>query len=144
MSGGLKHYGAAKLAADECLTAAARKRGSGFRALILRPGSVTDEKEVEKVALGKTRAIGTVDRRAVARVAVELLEKAKTSAWLDISEGDEECIEDAVKRVIDEGVDCIEGEDVEALMEREATIDAEIQKEIIDRRDRKSKNWKIG
>lgn len=124
VSGVRRYYGAANLAADECLTAAARKRGSGFRALVLRLGSLTDEKKEEKVALGKTRAIGTVGRTAVTRVAVELLERAKTSAWLDLLEGDE-TVEDAVKRVVDEGVDCIEGEDVEALMEREAKIDAE-------------------
>lgn len=115
----LKNYHAAKLAADECLTAAARKRAStGFRGIVLRPGTLTDEEKEGKVALGKTKAIGRVGRRDVARVTVELLENAKTGAWLDLLQGDEEEVEDAVKRVVKEGVDCIEGEDVEAIVQR--------------------------
>lgn len=109
--GALKDYHIAKLAADECLTAAARKRGSGFRAIVLRPGTLTDEKKEGKVVLGKTKAGGRVARRDVARVAVDLLENATTGAWLDLLQGDEE-VGDAVKRVVKEGVDCIEGEDV--------------------------------
>lgn len=116
----LRDYHAAKLAADECLTAAARKRGSGFRGIVLRPGSLTNDKEWGNVALGKTKARGSVNRKKVARVTMELLEKAQTGAWLDILDGDEETVEDAVKRVVKEGVDCIEGEDVEAIMQRHA------------------------
>lgn len=114
----LLDYHAAKLAADECLTAAARKRGSGFRGIVLRPGSLIDESKGGKVALGKTKALGSVSRYDVARVTLDLLENAQTGAWLDLLEGDEETVEDAVKRVVKEGVDCIEGEDVEAIMQR--------------------------
>lgn len=113
----MKDYHAAKLAADECLTAAARKRGSGFRGIVLRPGSLTDDVEEGKVALGKTKANGRVNRRDVARVTVDLLENAQTGAWLDLLQGDEE-VGDAVKRVVQEGVDCVEGEDIEAIEQR--------------------------
>ncbi|MCJ1471174.1 hypothetical protein MMC07_009822 [Pseudocyphellaria aurata] len=115
--GALKDYHAAKLAADECLTAAARKRGSGFRGIVLRPGTLTDDEKEGKVVLGKTGASGGVARRDVARVTVDLLENAKTGAWLDLLQGDEE-VGDAVTRVVKEGVDCIEGEDVEAIVQR--------------------------
>ncbi|MCJ1266024.1 hypothetical protein MMC22_005906 [Lobaria immixta] len=115
--GPLKDYHAAKLAADECLTAVARKRGSGFRGIVLRPGTLTDEEE-GKVALGKTKASGGVARRDVARVAVDLLENAETGAWLDLLQGDEQEVGEAVKRVVKESVDCIEGEDVEAIVQR--------------------------
>lgn len=70
------------------------------------------------MALGKTKASGGVGRRDVARVAADLLEKAESGAWLDLLRGDEEEVGEAVKRVVKEGVDCIEGEDVEAIVQR--------------------------
>lgn len=69
------------------------------------------------MVLGKTKAGGTVGRRDVARVTVDLLENAETGAWLDLLQGDEE-VGDAVMRVVKEGVDCIEGEDVQAIVQR--------------------------
>lgn len=115
--GALKNYHSAKLAADEALTAAAKKRGNGFRGIVLRPGTLTDEPASGKVNLGKTKARGSVAREDVARVADGLLERARGGAWLDLLEGEED-LGDAVKRVIEEGVDCVEGEDVEGILER--------------------------
>lgn len=111
---------AAKLTLDECVTAAARTRGSDFRGIVLRPGALMDG-IVGGVNLGKTEAIGRVSRESMAEVVVNLLEWAGTSAWLDLMKGDEP-VEDAVQRVDEEGVDCIEGEDVEAMMQKYVSI----------------------
>lgn len=115
--GALKNYYIAKLAADECLTAAARKRGDGFRGIVLRPGSLTDEPAGGKVSLGKTTARGSVTREDVARVMDGLLEGVTGGGWLDLLEGNEE-VGEAVRRVVHEGVDCVEGEDVEGMLKR--------------------------
>ncbi|TVY67499.1 UPF0659 protein, partial [Lachnellula suecica] len=47
-------YYKAKLAADETLTVLARERG-GFGYIVLRPGGLSDKKEMGKVQLGKTK-----------------------------------------------------------------------------------------
>ena len=109
----LPDYYKAKIEADECLTALASKRGSGFEAVILRPGSLTDDGETGKVSLGKTVARGKVARGDVAEVAVRLLD-SNYKGWVDMFEGNEE-IGEAVKRVEKEGLDCVEGEDLEAM-----------------------------
>ncbi|KAL9615200.1 MAG: hypothetical protein Q9167_000407 [Letrouitia subvulpina] len=114
-SGVLKNYYPAKLAADECLTAVASTRGDEFKAIILRPGSLTDEESVGRISLGKTKARGSISRGDVAAVAAKLLE-TDASGWLDLLEGEEDSGE-AVDRVIRDGVDCKEGEDVD-LMEK--------------------------
>lgn len=111
---------AAKLTLDECVTAAARTRGSDFRGIVLRPAALMDG-IVGGVDLGKTESVGRVSKESMAEVVVNLLEWAKTSAWLDLMKGDEP-VEDAVQRVGEEGVDCIEGEDVEAMMQKYAPI----------------------
>lgn len=108
--GVLKDYYAAKLAADQCLTAVGKERGKALAAISLRPGSLTDQEEEGKVAFGKTGARGRVRRSDVARVAAALLENEKAeSCWLDLLEGNE-AVEDAVERCVNEGVDCEEGE----------------------------------
>ena len=89
-----------------------------MQSIILRPGSLTDDEGSSKISLGKTRARGKVRRANVAKVAAELLE-TQANGWLDLLEGDEE-IEAAVQRVEKEGVDCVEGEDVEAMMKEHA------------------------
>ncbi|KAL9043879.1 MAG: hypothetical protein Q9214_002948 [Letrouitia sp. 1 TL-2023] len=110
-SGVLKNYYPAKLAADECLTAVARTREDEFKAIILRPGSLTDEEGAGRVSLGKIKARGSISRGDVAAVAARLLE-SEASGWLDLLEGEED-IGEAVDRVIRDGVDCTEGEDVD-------------------------------
>lgn len=117
-NGVLKNYYPAKLAADECLTALSKRRGKEFAGISLRPGSLTDEEGEGEVALGKIGARGRVRRGDVARVAVGLLESGEVgSCWLDLLEG-RESVEAAVGRCVGEGVDCVEGEDLEGMMRK--------------------------
>lgn len=113
----LKHYYAAKLDADECLTALAKQRGDGFAAIVLRPGYLTDDEATGRVSLGKGAAKGQVRRADVAAVAAELLGNDKANGWYDLLEGDED-ISTAVERVVRDKVDCVEGEDVDAMVTR--------------------------
>ncbi|TVY26304.1 UPF0659 protein [Lachnellula hyalina] len=109
----LPAYYAAKLASDDVLTVLGRAK-QGFGYILLRPGSLSDEQETGKVELGKTRAKGTVARADVAEVAVRLLERGGGEGWFDSLGGEEE-VGKAVERVVREGVDCMEGEDVEVM-----------------------------
>lgn len=112
---GLPTYADAKLAADEYLVAAAKKRGHGFRAINLRPGLLSEEPSRGKVQLGRTKTYGgKASRELVAQTAVELLASGYRGGWLDLLDG-EEGLKEAVERVTREGVDVIEGEDVEAM-----------------------------
>ncbi|KAK4235422.1 hypothetical protein C8A03DRAFT_17829 [Achaetomium macrosporum] len=106
----LSHYYAAKLAADELLYAVSKER-SGFVGIDLRPGTLTLD-AAGKVELGKTKhSRGNVSRESVARVADLLLASEDLkSAWLDLLDGEEE-MEQAVQRVVREGVDAAEGGD---------------------------------
>jgi len=113
----LPDYFAAKVEADECLTALAKKREGDFQAIVFRPGSLTDGEPTGKVTLGRTKARGNVTRGDVADVAVRLLEREGVSAWLDLLEGEEK-VDGAVERVVGEGVNCVEGEDVEGMVKR--------------------------
>jgi len=106
-------YYKAKLAADETLTVLGEGR-EGFGYIILRPGGLTDDKEVGKVSLGRTRAKGLVSRGDVAEVAVRLLEKEGVRGWFDLLSGEEE-VGSAVERVLKEGVNSMEGEDLEVM-----------------------------
>lgn len=111
------YYGA-KLAADECLTVLGEKRvrdgDKGFQYIDLRPGGLSDEGATGKVQLGKTKAKGMVSRADVADVGVRLLEREDTRGWFDLLGGEEE-IGEAVERVVKEGVNSMEGEDVEKM-----------------------------
>jgi len=53
----------------------------------------------------------------VAEVVVGCLESESVRGWIDLLEG-EEAVGEAVERVGREGVDCVEGENVEAMVER--------------------------
>ncbi|KAL4880814.1 hypothetical protein BJY04DRAFT_218966 [Aspergillus karnatakaensis] len=121
----LPAYAKAKLEADEFLTAHAAVRAKQVAAgkakpldaIVLRPGLLTDDKAGGKVTLGKTRSEGKVTREDVARVADALLAKEGAKGWLDLLEGQED-IDAAVDRVVREGIDAIEGEDVEEAIRR--------------------------
>ncbi|KAI8955726.1 NAD dependent epimerase/dehydratase [Xylaria longipes] len=105
----LERYYQAKVAADQVLYEESKTR-SDFAGICLRPGLLTME-PAGKVTLGRTSVThGTSSRASLALLAALLLDnpKAKTS-WLDMLDGDEDP-EAAVKRCVDEGVDCIEGE----------------------------------
>jgi len=109
--GALANYYKAKLPADETLYNVSRKSRT-LVGIDLRPGALTTD-PAGKVTLGKTpRAVGSVSRESVAKVADALLaaEGVKNS-WIDLTDGDEE-IDAAVSRVIREGVDVAEGEPV--------------------------------
>ncbi len=114
-NGVLKPYYPAKLAADECLTAIASRR-EDLHAIVLRPSRLTDEEAIGRISLGKTKASGKITRGDVAATAAELL-NSEARGWLDLLEGDE-AIADAVKRVIKDKVDCVEGEDVESMIQQ--------------------------
>ncbi|KAL1986817.1 hypothetical protein VTN96DRAFT_5470 [Rasamsonia emersonii] len=118
----LPTYAKAKLEADEYLTARAELRrrqfpDSPFQYILLRPGWLSDERATGRVALGKTGAQGKVTREDVAIVADRLLARDDTHGWYDLLNGDEP-IDEAVERVVREGVDAVEGEDVEGMIKR--------------------------
>ena len=106
-------YYQAKLAADETLTVLGEERirtGSGkFQYISLRPGQLTDEEETGKVTLGKTKARGSVTRDDVAEVAVRLLGSEKACGWYDLLGGEED-IKREVERVVEKGVNSMDGE----------------------------------
>lgn len=117
-NGALKNYFQAKVEADEWLVSNAhtlRNNASAkFQAINLRPGTLTDDKGTGKVSLGHTKARGQVSRQDVAEVAVRLLERDDTDGWYDLLEG-EEPMQEAVERVVKEGIDCFQGEDNERI-----------------------------
>jgi hypothetical protein len=109
-------YYKAKLAADEALTVLGEERvkrdGKGkFSYIILRPGALTDGEETGLVSLGRTKARGSVSRADVAEVAARLLDTEGACGWFDLL-GGEEKVAEAVERVVREGVNSMEGEDV--------------------------------
>jgi hypothetical protein len=89
-----------------------KERGSGFVGINLRPGTLTLE-PAGRVELGKTgHSRGTISRESVARVADLLLaSEGVKNTWLDLLDGEEE-MEDAVARVVRDGVDAAEGEEI--------------------------------
>lgn len=126
----LPTYAKAKLEADEFLTAhsavrakqAAAAAGAANKtnvldAICLRPGTLSDEPATGRVKLGKTGAVGKVTREDVARVADGLLGKEGARGWVDLLNGEEE-VGSAVDRVVREGVDTVEGEDVDGMVKR--------------------------
>ncbi|KAI9849357.1 MAG: hypothetical protein M1838_000192 [Thelocarpon superellum] len=114
----LPHYYEAKVDADEYLTklAAQRRKGAGqsekgvFQDIILRPGGLSDSPATGLVSLGQSRTMGTVSRADVADVAARLLDQEDFHGWVDLVSGNE-LVESAVKRVVRDKVDAIEGED---------------------------------
>ncbi|EEY19507.1 NAD dependent epimerase/dehydratase family protein [Verticillium alfalfae VaMs.102] len=107
----LAAYYDAKVAADEVLYEAGSAR-QDFAAVSLRPGTLT-EGDVGGIEFGRTGgAKGEVSRRTVAEVTARLVdaEGLKTS-WIDLLDGQDN-IDEAVKRVVKEGVDVAEGEPV--------------------------------
>ena len=110
-NGALKDYHIAKLAADEALVEAVKRKSSGgqdFTGWCLRPGNLTDDNE-GGVALGKTKARGKVGRGKVAEVAVELLAEKGRGGWVDCLDGDEG-VEEGVRSIVRDEVDCYDGE----------------------------------
>ena len=121
----LPTYAAAKLEADEYMTALAAKRKQDpayaahpFQAINLRPGVLTDEPATRKVELGITaKGRGSVTREDVGIVADQLLARADTDGWYDLVNGDLS-VEEAVEKVAVEKIDAVQGEDVEGMVKR--------------------------
>jgi hypothetical protein len=114
-------YSKAKLAADETLTVLGEERiareggkAGGFRYIILRPGGLTLEEPTGRIELGRTRADTTVTRADVADVAARLLGVGGANGWFDLQNGDEDA-QTAVERVVKEGINSMDGEDLEAM-----------------------------
>ncbi|KAI1361833.1 NAD dependent epimerase/dehydratase [Xylaria arbuscula] len=105
----LERYYQAKVAADQVLYEESKKRAD-FAAICMRPALLTEE-PVGKVALGRTPLTnGTSSRASVAYLTALLLENPDVkTTWLDMLDGDEDP-EAAVKRCVDQGVSCLEGE----------------------------------
>ncbi|KAJ9644744.1 hypothetical protein H2199_003707 [Coniosporium tulheliwenetii] len=106
--GALKNYFEAKVTADEVLTACALKRKDFVAA-----GDV-DGGAGREGAIGEDEGGGTTSRASVAEAIVACLENERARGWLDILDGDED-IKEAVERCAREGVDCVEGEDLERI-----------------------------
>ncbi|KAI1432838.1 hypothetical protein GGR50DRAFT_554684 [Xylaria sp. CBS 124048] len=106
----LETYYRAKIAADQVLYEESKKRPRDFAAVNLRPGLLTTLPE-GPVQLGKTRRVSGMSSRASVARLVELLlaQEGVRSCWLDMLDGQEEP-EQAVRRCVEEGVNCIEGE----------------------------------
>ncbi|KAM3065684.1 hypothetical protein ACMFMG_011389 [Clarireedia jacksonii] len=108
-------YTKAKIAADRALVKLAEGR-KGWGWISLRPGALSEDPETGKVSIGKTKAKGKVPRGDVAEVGVRLLEREGVSGWFDLLEGEDE-VGTAVEKVLSEGVDTREGEDLESVKE---------------------------
>ena len=107
----LPTYYKAKIAADEVLYKASKKR-QDFVGINLRPGTLTLDPP-GKIEFGKTKdSRGQIGREGVAQVAALLLEsEGIKNTWLDLLDGDEEPAA-AVKRVVQDEVNAAEGEPV--------------------------------
>ena len=95
------------------------KRGFGY--IILRPGTLTDDGETGRISFGRSDAKVPVSRGNVAEVATQLLGKEGARGWFDLSGGEEET-EKAVERVLREGVNSRDGEDLEAMKKEVASL----------------------
>lgn len=109
----LPDYYKAKIAADEVLyRESAARGGADFVGINLRPGTLIDE-PAGGVELGKTKTSkGKASREGVAQVAAKLLEvDGIRNCWVDMLDGQEE-VGAAVERVVSEGVNACEDEDI--------------------------------
>ena len=114
----------AKLEADEYLVALAearaRRGGPPFQAISLRPTWLTNARGTRHVQLGKAGCVGQVTREDVAAVAVSLLSRDDTRGWFDLFQGPDE-IEKAVDKVVRDGINCVDGEDLDRIYQLAST-----------------------
>ena len=127
----LPTYFKAKVLADEVLAVLAKERydeetkngvpeNERFAGISLRPGILTEEK-AGGVKIGRTVSRGNTSRATVAETIVKVLETDGARGWIDVLDGEED-IGEAVKRVVDEGVDSVEGEDWEEMKRTVASL----------------------
>lgn len=108
-NGVLATYYKAKIAADEALYETSKKSDT-LAGICLRPGTLSSE-PAGKVSLGKNEHVkGNIPRESVAKVADALLAAdGVKNSWIDLLSGDED-VQQAVDRVVREGVNSAEGE----------------------------------
>lgn len=127
----LPHYYKAKVAADEVLTVLAKERfdeeakkgvpeHERFAGISLRPGTLTD-KPAGGVTVGRVSSRGDTSRATVAESIVAVLANDGARGWIDVLDG-EENVDAAVKRIVSEGIDNVEGEDFEDQKERASKL----------------------
>ena len=91
-----------------------------FAGISLRPGTLT-EKPAGGVTVGRISARGDTSRATVAESIVAVLANDGARGWIDVLDG-EENVDAAVKRIISEGIDNVEGEDFEDQKERASKL----------------------
>src|SRR5262245_25368724 len=123
----LPTYYKAKVAADEVLTVLAKERFDNeakeglpekerFCGISLRPGTLTAEK-AGGVMMGKITCQGKISRATVAEAVVATLDTDGAKGWIDMLDGSEE-VDAAVKRLVKEGIDSVDGENFDGMKER--------------------------
>jgi hypothetical protein len=118
----LPTYFKAKVAADEVLTVLAKERyeeeakkgvpeAERFAGIDLRPGTLSDEK-AGGIKIGRIESKGKISRATVAEAIAAVLETDGARGWIDMLDGDKD-VKEEVKRIVSEGFDSVEGEDLE-------------------------------
>jgi len=110
--GAIGAYMLAKLAADRSLVTSNKERGLEYT--IIRPSGLTEEKGSGKVAVGRVGCTRSVSREDVAAVLVPVIDRPETAGFaFDVVGGegvsDEVGVEEAVEKVVKEGIDTFEG-----------------------------------
>ena len=127
----LPTYFKAKVAADEVLTVLAKQRydeeakngveeKDRFHGISLRPGTLSEEK-AGGIKTGKIGTQGKISREVVAKSVVAVLDTENARGWIDLLDGEEDVAE-GIRRVVKEGIDAVEGEDLEGMKERAAKL----------------------
>lgn len=127
----LPHYYKAKVAADEVLAVLSRERldaeakkgvpeNERFAGISLRPGTLTEE-PAGGILVGKIPSRGKTSRATVAETVVAVLETGGARGYIDVLDGDENTSA-AIKRIVKEGVDNVEGEDLEDQKKRASEL----------------------
>lgn len=127
----LPHYYKAKVAADEVLTVLAKERfdseaqkgvpeNERFAGISLRPGTLTAE-PAGGITIGKISSRGNTSRATVAETVVAVLATDGARGYIDVLDGEEK-IDAAIKRLVKEGIDNVEGEDFEGQKKRASEL----------------------
>lgn len=105
--GAIGPYMKCKFEADKELRVGNGRRGLKYT--IVRPSSLTEDEGTGKVAAGQVSLVNPISRDDVAAVIVECLKNDGTAGLaFDVTGGDTP-VSDAVKKVVDEKIDCFEG-----------------------------------
>ena len=91
-----------------------------FAGISLRPGTLTD-KPAGGVTVGRVNSRGDTSRATVAETVVAVLATEGARGWIDVLDGDENASA-GVKRLVEIGIDNVEGEDLEDQKERASKL----------------------